>query len=755
MYCIYYNKDYDTAIIVDGVDNNLKLLLYDIRTLQEKIRKKEINIVNLKSEHFEKEDLSPSMIKAPRIYTIFPKVSLDREFPLALKINTNKNYIVLELVNNDLVISVCDLEFIRDCIDVETYSSISLSKLQERGLRNNDNKDRDSRRKEYSYLQTIQVGDYRREASIRVHVQQVKKRGTEESTDTELETEVGTDTKPDNIQIVEDKSTQGETQVVEDKSLNEEVEKKDSTKVETPVEETKSINEGADREDGNKVENKDSTKVETPVEETKSINEGADREDGNKVENNGTSVEEDKGINSKSENEIETEENTKVETISTPINKGVQLDFGDEPDDEIIDDFTPTYSEYDPNCSICHGSGRVKDKGFLKECSCGAKIKKLRERNKIDNQPIFKITNAVKENVVSYGLIPEEYRDIEYDEKVMYSILSQRYRGKKVKVQNYSSFVNTLSAILASCRTGQKLRHSYIIYGDKGFGKKTFVYTCLKYLYARNVPILCKYTSLSELGLLKAEAIKRASAINNLGYYTRDTDRELIQKSLVEESRRAVTALLNEWFNLVKEESGLKTAFRTFKYKVDQDIPLDEQNDEIRDRKLVLGKKFEDAIIRNAYERMAEEERIINYGEEYCGRLVNTWEDYINAPIVFVFFSGIGERRFETEVLQTLLNIRGAKALPTVAITETALITAQDEHTMFAEDNSGRISSDSFKAKSYFWNSMLSDACDIDIRKIDKNKLKDEISNNIEYDRMLYIYSYAKYQDKLKVGIDI
>lgn len=716
MYCIYYNKDYDTAIVADGTDNNLKLLLYDIRELQEKIRRKEINIVNLKSEHFEKEDLSPSMIKAPKIYTMFPKVSLDREFPLALKINTNKNYIVLELVNNDLVISVCDLEFIRDCVDVETYSSISLSKLQERGLRNNDNKDRDSRRKEYLYLQTIQVGDYRREASIRVHVQQVKKRGTEESTNIKLEAEVGTDTKPDNIQVVEDKSTQDETQVVKDRGLNEEVEKKNSTKVETPVEEHTSLNEEVAREESNKAE----INI-TQVEETKNVD----------------------------------KTNTELKTTSTSINKGIQLDFGDELDDEIIDDFTPTYSEYDPNCSICHGSGRVEDKGFLKECSCGAKIKKLRERNKIDNQPIFKITNAVKENVVSYGLIPEEYRDIEYDEKVMYNILSQRYRGKKVKVQNYSSFVNTLSAILASCRTGQKLRHSYIIYGDKGFGKKTFVYTCLKYLYARNVPILCKYTSLSELGLLKAEAIKRASAINNLGYYTRDTDRELIQKSLVEESRRAVTALLNEWFNLVKEESGLKTAFRTFKYKVDQDIPLDEQNDEIRDRKLILGKKFEDAIIRNAYERMAEEERIINYGEEYCGRLVNTWEDYINAPIVFVFFSGISERRFETEVLQTLLNIRGAKALPTVAITETALITAQDEHTMFAEDNSGRISSDSFKAKSYFWNSMLSDACDIDIRKIDKNKLKDEISNNIEYDRMLYIYSYAKYQDKLKVGIDI
>lgn len=717
MYCIYYNKDYDTAIVADGTDNNLKLLLYDIRELQEKIRRKEINIVNLKSEHFEKEDLSPSMIKAPKIYTMFPKVSLDREFPLALKINTNKNYIVLELVNNDLVISVCDLEFIRDCVDVETYSSISLSKLQERGLRNNDNKDRDSRRKEYLYLKTIQVGDYRREASIRVHVQQVKKRGTEESTHIKLEAEVGTDTKPDNIQVVEDKSIQDETQVVEEpKSLNEEVEKKDSTKVETPVEEPKSLNEEVAKEESNKAE----INI-TQVKETKNVD----------------------------------KTNTELKTTSSPINKGIQLDFGDEPDDEIIDDFTPTYSEYDPNCSICHGSGRVEDKGFLKECSCGAKIKKLRERNKIDNQPIFKITNAVKENVVSYGLIPEEYRDIEYDEKVMYNILSQRYRGKKVKVQNYSSFVNTLSTILASCRTGQKLRHSYIIYGDKGFGKKTFVYTCLKYLYARNVPILCKYTSLSELGLLKAEAIKRASAINNLGYYTRDTDRELIQKSLVEESRRAVTALLNEWFNLVKEESGLKTAFRTFKYKVDQDIPLDEQNDEIRDRKLVLGKKFEDAIIRNAYERMAEEERIIKYGEEYCGRLVNTWEDYINAPIVFVFFSGISERRFETEVLQTLLNIRGAKALPTVAITETALITAQDEHTMFAEDNSGRISNDSFKAKSYFWNSMLSDACDIDIRKIDKNKLKDEISNNIEYDRMLYIYSYAKYQDKLKVGIDI
>lgn len=651
MYCIYYDRVNDVAILAD---NELNISICDIATLRDKFVQGEFDVKNLSLRLFTKEEnIKPFKSVSVKFDAMFSKVLREIDFPSALRINNDTKYIVLEMIENTLYVDICDLEFIKDCIDTRFYSIISSNKLQERGLGINDNKDRYSRRQEYLCIKTIQARDYRRESNISICVREIKKGDKEESSDNEPKTEVRTDIEPVDLQL---------------------------EKIE--IEE----------------------KVEDKQEE-----------------------------------------------------KEIKLDFGDEEVEETLeDDFKPLYDEYDPKCELCHGKGRVLENGFIKECSCGARIKKLRElqEKREDVKPIFKVTNAIKENVVSYGLVPEEYKDIEYDEKIIQKIASQKYKGKKVKIQSYTNFVNALSTIIASCKTGQKLKHSYLIGGDKGFGKKTFVYTCLKYLYARNTPLMCKYISLSELGLLKAEAIKRASAIHNLGYYTRDNDRELAQRTIMEESKRAMNAILNDWFNTVKDSGGLKVALKAFGYKVDNDLTIDEQREELKNQKLILGKQFEDIIIRNAYARIAEEERIVNYGNEYCGKLVNTWEDYINAPIVFVHFSGVGERRFETEVLQVLLNIRGAKALPTIAIIETGLGIFKDE-AIFMENELGDINSEVFKAKSYFWDSMLSDASDTNIKKIDKNKLKEEISSNIEYDRMVYIYSYAKYQDKLKVGVDI
>lgn len=677
MYCIYYNKDYDVGLLGEVVDGDVKLSIYNLKEINDKLINGELNIENLNVNQFKKEkNLSPSKLEYARQRELFHRSLLDENLPVAIRLNGMLKFIVIELINEVMYIDICDLEFIKDCIDTKIYYVVSKVKLQERGLGVNDNKDRDSRRKEYLQIQMVEASDCRRKSNITIRVRKIEKGDKKESFNIKSEAEVRTDIKSDDILKKDSDSNKSLVEVNVDTSLLEDTEV---------------------------------------------------------------------SIDKKSEN------------LEESILKGIELDFGEDEEDELLEDeFIPLYSEYDRNCELCHGSGRIEVNGFIKECNCGAEVlrlKKLHEK-KEDNKPVFNITNAIKENVISYGLIPDEYRDIEYDDKIIQKILSQKYKGKKVKIQNYMGFVNTLSTIIASCKTGHKLRHSYLIGGDKGFGKKTFVFTCLKYLYARNSPLLCKYISLSELGLLKAEAIKRASAINNLGYYTRDNDRDLVQKTIVEESKRAMNAILNDWFNTIKDSGGLKVALKSFGYKVDSDLTIDEQREELKNQKTLLSKQFENAIIRNAYTRVSEEERIVNYGSEYCGKLVNTWEDYLNAPIVFVYFSGVGERRFETEVLQILLNIRGAKALPTIAIIETGLGIFKDEN-IFVENSIGDINTDVFKARSYFWDSMLSDASDVSIKKIDKNRLKEEISSNIEYDRMIYIYSYAKYQDKLKVGIDI
>ena len=50
-----------------------------------------------------------------------------------------------------------------------------------------------------------------------------------------------------------------------------------------------------------------------------------------------------------------------------------------------------------------------------------------------------------------------------------------------------------------------------------------------------------------------------------------------------------------------------------------------------------------------------------------------SWSEYINAPILICFFSGVESKVVESQILYTLLNIRSAKGFPTIAMISTAL----------------------------------------------------------------------------------
>lgn len=401
------------------------------------------------------------------------------------------------------------------------------------------------------------------------------------------------------------------------------------------------------------------------------------------------------------------------------------LYFDDEVE-ETLDNKDDSDKVYDKNCSKCNGLGYYNLGGLNINCDCYLKIL---ERSKAENKSKApsQIKNITKENCVSIGLVPEEYKDTEFDSDKVLERMAKIGEGiDGFRLVNGKRFMNTLNSIIMACKTGSKLKHSYLLACDKGLGKNEFVYECIKHLYQRN-KTCCKYISLQELGALRGEYIKQSQALSNMGYYYKDNDRELLERTIEEEGKNLIKALLKDWISVEPKAN----------------------NKDIKKSMDLLEKTLLDRI----YTKTSQDERLINEYEDTKYKLVNTWEDYLNYPIVFVYFSGSLDRHYETEVLQELLNIRGTKALPTVCLLESSLGIFKDEPTYF-DDGKGGTRVDIAKTKSYFWLNMLSDASCLRASEISEKSQDSELINSTEYDRMVYFNCYIEYKGRLRYSLD-
>ena len=401
------------------------------------------------------------------------------------------------------------------------------------------------------------------------------------------------------------------------------------------------------------------------------------------------------------------------------------LYFDDEVE-ETLDNKDDSDKVYDKNCSKCNGLGYYNLGGLNINCDCYLKIL---ERSKAENKSKApsQIKNITKENCVSIGLVPEEYKDTEFDSDKVLERMAKIGEGiDGFRLVNGKRFMNTLNSIIMACKTGSKLKHSYLLACDKGLGKNEFVYECIKHLYQRN-KTCCKYISLQELGALRGEYIKQSQALSNMGYYYKDNDRELLERTIEEEGKNLIKALLKDWISVEPKAN----------------------NKDIKKSMDLLEKTLLDRI----YTKTSPDDRLINEYEDTKYKLVNTWEDYLNYPIVFVYFSGSLDRHYETEVLQELLNIRGTKALPTVCLLESSLGIFKDEPTYF-DDGKGGTRVDIAKTKSYFWLNMLSDASCLRASEISEKSQDSELINSTEYDRMVYFNCYIEYKGRLRYSLD-
>ena len=390
------------------------------------------------------------------------------------------------------------------------------------------------------------------------------------------------------------------------------------------------------------------------------------------------------------------------------------LDIEEQDDIQVIEDT----EEFDKNCDKCQGKGYYLENGLEIACDCN---KKLTESRKQEHK-VSELKNISIENCVTSGLVPEDYKELRFNSSSVKKKFSNLAKSNSsLKVYNLDFFLKLMDSILLSCKTGSKLSHSYLLGCDKGYAREELVYECIKYLY-QQYGTSCNYLSLLELGSLRADSIKQAQAINNSGFYYKDTDRELLQRTIDEEGKRIIRSLVKS----LPDVSSFMDINKT--------------------KNALL--QLENQLLEKVYAKTAEEKRIGNLYDSFKEKIVNTWEDYTRFPLVFTYFSGTLDRQYEIQVLQELLNIRGTKGLPTICFVDTALGLFSDEPTYF-DDTKGGTYIDINRIRSYYLDNMLINQ--ESLTPANKHTFMENLSS-VDYTRLVYVCSYFDFVDRWKVG---
>ena len=221
----------------------------------------------------------------------------------------------------------------------------------------------------------------------------------------------------------------------------------------------------------------------------------------------------------------------------------------------------------------------------------------------------------LRDAAVRLGVIPKVYRDARFDtDKIHDNIVKQQNAsGHKFKVVRYDDYCNICNSLIATIGSGSIPSKSYLIGAPNGFGKQSFAVDCLL-ASLRNGWLTVPYISLNELAEIKTANDK------------------ILMRGLM----------------------GLETeiAHQPFSHTSGQYITDGE-------------------VVESYYAFMGDKYTDVKMPTVVTGQY--SWSEYINAPVLVCFFSGVENKAVESQMLYTLLNIRAAKGLPTIATISTSL----------------------------------------------------------------------------------
>lgn len=220
----------------------------------------------------------------------------------------------------------------------------------------------------------------------------------------------------------------------------------------------------------------------------------------------------------------------------------------------------------------------------------------------------------LRKRAVRLGLIPPQYENAEFSaDMVRANITKQQNKsGHKFKVQRSKDYFDTVNEIITAIRSKHLPKRSYLIGAPSNFGKQSFATDCiLASLY--NGWLTVPYISLTELAEIKIQ-----------------NDKVIMG-------------------GLTGVEEKLVTDVFTYDYGYDDPESLD-----------------------YAYSYIDSSKSFIKQPITITGRY--SWSEYINAPVLVCFLSGLENKVVESHILYSLLSIRSAKGFPTIVMISTSLV---------------------------------------------------------------------------------
>lgn len=223
-----------------------------------------------------------------------------------------------------------------------------------------------------------------------------------------------------------------------------------------------------------------------------------------------------------------------------------------------------------------------------------------------------------RELAVANSIIPKDFQDAVFDiEKIKNNILAQiKAGGVRFNVRGIKDYEQVCNRIIFQIKSGIIPNRSYLIGAPNGFGKQSFVTECLVECFKNNWTTV-PYISLNELAIIAAA-----------------------------EEEASLRGLMSTNSRIGSQEYS----YREDKFKDKRVLGVDDLD------------MYDFDTIRKVYTKMPN---------TIIGNF--SWSEYINAPVLFVFFSAINNRKMEAHTLKSLLMIRSAKGYPTIALTSDSI----------------------------------------------------------------------------------
>lgn len=160
-------------------------------------------------------------------------------------------------------------------------------------------------------------------------------------------------------------------------------------------------------------------------------------------------------------------------------------------------------------CNICKDEGYLFKSGGIK-VTCSCKLRKdLGIKDEIQSQaPVYTVDKLSAESCTSKGLVPQSRINDTFDIAKIKANITKMYQRSPFVLYKFQDYCNILGKINVSISTRTPLGASYIIGAPNGFGKTSFVNSCIMLMDKQDMKC-APYISLMEIAALRYKEQKK------------------------------------------------------------------------------------------------------------------------------------------------------------------------------------------------------------------------------------------------------